>query len=75
MREKKQETELKLSKTQVQSVINDQLQKERGLNDLFEMMINGLMLSERKTFLKDQKIEGIKGMVIVRPSDQGSVVD
>ncbi len=61
MKEKTQETELKLSKTQVQSVINDQLQKEDGLNDLFTMMINGLMLSERNTFLEQKKIEGNKG--------------
>ena len=61
MKEKTQETELKLSKTQVQRVINDQLQKEDGLNDLFTMMINGLMLSERNTFLEQKKIEGNKG--------------
>jgi len=61
MKEKTQETELKLSKTQVQNVINDHIQKEDGLNDLFTMMINGLMLSERKTFLEEENIEGNKG--------------
>jgi hypothetical protein len=34
MEEKTQETELKLSKSQLQTIINDQLSKEKGLNDL-----------------------------------------
>lgn len=59
MENQEQETELKLSKSQVQNVINDHIQSEHGLNDLFEMMINGLMLSERKAFLSTQ--EGNKG--------------
>ena len=58
---KKQETELKLSKTQVQNVINDHLQKEDGLNDLFAMMVNGLMLIERQVFLSNNKGIGNKG--------------
>lgn len=61
MKEKKQETELKLSKTQVQNVINDHLQKENGLNDLFAMMVNGMMLSERHAFLDGEKTKGNKG--------------
>ena len=61
MKEKKQETELKLSKTQVQNVINDHLQKENGLNDLFAMMVNGMMLSERHAFLDAEKTKGNKG--------------
>ena len=52
MIENKQETELKLSKSQLQTVINDQLNKEKGLNDLFSMLVNGLMLSERNAFLE-----------------------
>ena len=60
MKEKKQETELKLSKTQVQNVINDHLQKENGLNDLFAMMVNGMMLSERHAFFDAEKTEGIR---------------
>jgi len=59
MEEKTQETELKLSKNQLQAVINNQLSKERGLNDLFSMLVNGLMLSERSAFLSKQ--EGNKG--------------
>lgn len=54
-----QGTELKLDKKQIQQVINTTLLQEKGLNDLFEMMINGLMLSERTTFLEQQ--EGNKG--------------
>ena len=60
MIELKQETELKLSKTQVQNVINDYSKKENGLNDLFSMMINGLMLSERQVFLQENKGNGYR---------------
>jgi len=59
MEEKTQETELKLSKSQLQTVINTHLSKEEGLNDLFSMLVNGLMLSERSAFLS--KKEGNKG--------------
>jgi len=52
MKENKQETELKLSKNQLQSVINCHIQEDSGLNELFAMMINGLMLSERNTLCK-----------------------
>jgi len=55
----KQGTELKLDKKQIQQVINTTLLQEKGLNDLFEMMVNGLMYSERSTFLEQQ--EGNKG--------------
>lgn len=55
------ETELKLNKNQLQSVINDQIQRDHGLNDLFTMMINGLMLSERQVFLSGDKVAGNKG--------------
>jgi len=54
MKEKTQETVLKLSKNQLQTVINDQLNKEKGLNDLFTMLVNGLMLSERNAFLETE---------------------
>ena len=61
MENQKQETELKLSKSQVQNIINTHIQEEHGLNDLFTMMVNGLMLSERKAFLDDDNTEGNKG--------------
>ena len=61
MENQKQETELKLSKSQVQNIINTHIQEEHGLNDLFAMMVNGLMLSERKAFLDDDETEGNKG--------------
>ena len=48
MENQKQETELKLSKSQLQSVIKDHLLKENGLNDVFTMFVNGLMYSERR---------------------------
>lgn len=60
MEEKTQETELKLSKSQLQTAINSHLSKEKGLNDLFNMLINGLMLSERTAFLATET-SGNKG--------------
>ena len=61
MEENKQETELKLSKSQLQTVINDQLNKEKGLNDLFTMLVNGLMLSERRAYLDSEEGNENKG--------------
>lgn len=55
------ETELKLSKKQLQLVINDHMDRDHGLNELFTMMINGLMISERQAFLKEESIDGNKG--------------
>ena len=51
MEKLKQETELKLSNNQLQSVIKAHLLKENGLNDVFTMFVNGLMYSERQAFL------------------------
>jgi transposase-like protein len=56
-----QETSLKLNKNQLQSIINLELEKENGLNDLFTMMLNGLMLSERKVFLENKEDPQNKG--------------
>ena len=50
-----EETQLQFTKKQLQSIINLELEKENGLNDLFTMMINGLMLSERKIFLSNKE--------------------
>ena len=61
MKELTGETELNLSKSQLQNVINDHIQKENGLNDLFSLLLNGLMLSERRTFLSEDQTEGNKG--------------
>ena len=61
MEEKKQETGLKLSKEQLESVITEHLSLDEGLNDVFNMVLNGLMYSERKTFLESEKGTGNKG--------------
>lgn len=71
MENQKQETELKLSKSQVQNIINTHIQEEHGLNDLFTMMVNGLMLSERKAFLDDDNTEGNKGNGYRKASKSG----
>jgi len=57
----KQETELKLSKSQLQNVINSHIKEEHGLNELFAMMVNGLMLSERSAFLDTAQAGSNKG--------------
>ena len=52
---------MKLTKKQLQSIINLELEKENGLNELFGMMINGLMLTERKLFLANNEDPANKG--------------
>ena len=42
-------------------MINSQFSVENGLNDLFSMLVNGLMLSERQSFLATDNTEGNKG--------------
>jgi len=61
MEKKMQETELKLSKEQLQTAITNRLTIDQGLNDVFSMVLNGLMYAERATFLNDDKSEGNKG--------------
>lgn len=56
-----EETRLEFSKKQLQSIINFEVEKENGLNDLFTMMLNGLMLSERKLFLSNNEDPQNKG--------------
>ncbi len=55
MKEEKQETTLKLTKDQLQSVITKHLLEEDGLNEVFTMFINGLMYSERQVFLSESE--------------------
>lgn len=61
MEKMQEETQLKFTKKQLQSIINFEIEKENGLNDLFIMMINGLMLSERKLFLSENENPKNKG--------------
>jgi len=61
MEKRLQETEIQFTKKQLQSIINLELEKENGLNDLFGMMVNGLMLSERKLFLENKEDVKNKG--------------
>lgn len=60
MENQEQETVLKLSNSQLQSVIKDHLLQENGLNEVFSMFVNGLMYSERQAFL-NQDAQGNKG--------------
>lgn len=50
-----------LSKDQLQDTIHSMLTKEEGLNDLLEMILNGLMKLERDTFLSEQARPDNKG--------------
>ena len=61
MKAEKQETGLKLTNVQLQKVITSHLMEEKGLNDLFSMLVNGLMYSERQAFLSQEGIDGNKG--------------
>lgn len=48
---KPKETMINLSKNQLQDTINQLLNKDEGLNELMEMILNGLMKLERNAFL------------------------
>ena len=61
MKEEKQETGLKLSRAQLQTIINEEILRDNGLNELFKMLLNGLMKAERQSFLEDDKTPGNKG--------------
>ena len=61
MKALKEETELKITKKQLQHIVNSHMQETNGLNELFNMVINGLMLSERKTFLSSDDEPNNKG--------------
>lgn len=61
MKEEKLKTELKLSKSQLQSVITTHINEENGLHEVFEMFINGLMYSEREAFLENDNSKNNKG--------------
>ena len=52
MKELKEETVLKLNKTQLQNVTNDHFFKDNGLPELSSMLVNGLMFSERQVFIR-----------------------
>ena len=48
---------MNLTKLQTQDVLKDYLSKENGLNDVLEMVLNSLMLSERDCFLEKSTIQ------------------
>ena len=62
MEKLQQETELNLTKTQLQTIINSHIQSENGLNDIFNMVVNGLMLTERQSFLSEAENSDNKGV-------------
>jgi len=46
---------MELTKLQTEKLLSKFLDKENGLNELLEMVVNGLMQSERKVFLESSK--------------------
>ncbi len=71
MEKTQKETQLQFTSKQLQNIINLELEKENGLNDLFGMMINGLMLTERKVFLDSKEDTSNKGNGYRRISRSG----
>ena len=55
------ENRIKFTKEQLQIAINEHLLEEKGVNDLFTMVVNGLMYSEREEFLETQEPKQNKG--------------
>ncbi|MFK7900748.1 MAG: hypothetical protein AB8B61_08315 [Cyclobacteriaceae bacterium] len=45
MKKIKEETKLKLSKNQLQSIVNSHIQETDGVHELFNMMVNGLNIA------------------------------
>lgn len=44
------ENQLKLNKEQLQTLINEHILAEKGINEVFSMLLNGLMLLKGKPF-------------------------
>jgi len=55
------ENQIKLTKEQLEKAINLHLSETNGINELFSMVINGLMLSERQQFLGEELSSKNKG--------------
>ena len=55
------ENQIKFTKEQLQVAVNNYLSDSGGVNDLFTMVINGLMLGERKAFLSSEEKGENKG--------------
>ena len=55
------ENQIKFTKEQLQVAVNNYLLEPGGVNDLFTMVVNGLMFGERKEFLSTEPKEGNKG--------------
>jgi len=65
------ENQLKLTKQQLNVAIEQHLKSDNGLNDLFELMLNGLMLSERSQFLNHSKFNKGNGYRSVKKPGLG----
>lgn len=55
------ENRIKFTKEQLQIAITDHLNEEKGVNELFTMVVNGLMYSERTEFLMGEETGINKG--------------
>ncbi len=72
MKTEQKTQELKLSKNQISHVLTDFISSEKdGLNEVFSMVLNGLMKSERASFLTEEPIDGNKGNGFRKASRSG----
>jgi|SRR5690554_4910983 len=55
------DNQIKFTKEQLQNAINSHLLENGNINEVFEMVVNGLMLSERSEFLASNDTENNKG--------------
>lgn len=55
------ENRIKFTKEQLQVAINTHLEQENGMNELFSMVVNGLMYGEREAFLSESDNAENKG--------------
>ena len=51
------ENQIKFTEEQLKYAIESKINEESGANQLFEMVVNSLMYSEREAFLKEHKVE------------------
>ncbi len=66
-----QETELKLTKEQLEIAIKNHLNQQDGLHEVFSMTLNALMVAERSCFLESKEAKGNKANGYRSVSKQG----
>ena len=52
--------DLKLTKKQLDAIINNHMHQDNGMNEILEAVVNALMITERKVFLAENQIPNNK---------------